>query len=101
MPVLRASVTLMTTVVTVAAHAQLPTHGSIESPLGKLDIVNGYPTDATVKKHYDSLDFQRTVQAYLWPLPYVAIGQWQDERRDFGATRPGASTAPPDIEAVK
>ena len=68
------------------AHAQLPTNGSIDSRLGKLDIINGYPTDETVKKLYDDLDFQRACQAYLWALPYVAMGEWQREQREtFGA----------------
>ncbi len=65
---------------------QLPTTGSIDSRLGKLEVVNGYPTDETVEKLYDALDSQRAVQAYLWALPYVAMGQWQDEQRNkFGA----------------
>ena len=68
------------------AHAQLPTSGSINSRLGKLDLINGFPTDATVQKLYDDLDYQRAVQAYLWSLPYTAMGQWQDEQRTkFGA----------------
>ena len=68
------------------AHAQLPTNGFIESRLGKLELINGYPTDETVKKLYDDLDFQRACQAYLWALPYVAMGEWQREQREtFGA----------------
>lgn len=65
---------------------ELPTTGAIDSQIGKLEIVNGYPTNATVKRLYDALDYQRAVQAYLWALPYVAMGQWQDEQRNkFGA----------------
>jgi len=67
-------------------YSQVPTTGTVDSRLGKLEIVNGYPTDATVKKLYDDLDFQRAVQAYLWSLPYTAMGQWRDEQRNkFGA----------------
>jgi hypothetical protein len=70
----------------LSANAQVPTTGSIDSQIGKLDVVNGYPTEATVRRLYDSLDYQRAVQAYLWALPYVAMGQWQDEQRNkFGA----------------
>ena len=50
MSVLRTLVPFVAGVLTLTAHAQLPTNGSIESPLGRLDIVNGYPTDATVKE---------------------------------------------------
>lgn len=86
MSVYRTFLALAAGIATLAAQAQLPSNGAIESPLGKLDIVNGYPSDATVKKLYDALDFQRAVQAYLWALPYVAMGQWQDEQRSkFGA----------------
>jgi hypothetical protein len=64
----------------------LPTTGSIDSRVGKLDVVNGYPTEATARRLYDALDYQRAVQAYLWALPYVAMGQWQDEQKSkFGA----------------
>jgi len=68
------------------ANAQLPTTGSIDSPLGKLEVKNGFPTAPTAAKLYDNLDFNRAVQAYLWGLPLVAMGQWQDEQREkFGA----------------
>lgn len=68
------------------AYAEVPTNGTIDTPIGKLEITNGYPSDATVTKLYDEMDFQRAVQAYLWALPYIAMGQWQDEQRTkFGA----------------
>jgi hypothetical protein len=71
---------------TTDAQAEIPSNGSIDTPIGKLEVVNGYPTDATVTKLYDEMDFQRAVQAYLWGLPYVAMGQWQEEQRTkFGA----------------
>ena len=71
---------------TSAMAQQLPTTGSVDSRLGKLEIDNGYPTEATVKKLYDDIDFQRACQAYLWGLPLIAMVQWQGEQRDkFGA----------------
>lgn len=49
--------------------------------IGKLefthDFANGYPTDATVTKLRDEIDFQRACQAYLWSLPIVSMAQWQ------------------------
>ena len=33
------------------------------------DFANGYPTNATVEKLFDEMDFQRAVQAYLWAIP--------------------------------
>ncbi|WP_292622865.1 DUF1254 domain-containing protein [Mesorhizobium sp.] len=71
---------------TLHAHAEVPTNGTLDTPIGQLEVVNGYPSDATVTKLYDEMDFQRAVQAYLWALPYVAMGQWQDEQLNkFGA----------------
>jgi len=65
---------------------ELPTTGSIDSRLGKLELKNGFPTDETVKKLYDDLDFQRACQAYVWALPYVSMGEWQRVQREtFGA----------------
>jgi hypothetical protein len=65
---------------------QLPTSGIVESRLGKVELVNGYPTDETVKKLYDDIDFQRACQSYLWALPLMAMQEWQREQREtFGA----------------
>src|SRR5210317_448579 len=43
------------------------------------DFANGYPTDATVEKIFDEMDFQRACQAYLWAIPLVSMSQWQHE----------------------
>ena len=65
---------------------QLPTSGIVESRLGKIELTNGYPTDAAAKKLYDEIDFQRACQAYLWALPLMAMHQWQSEQHEkFGA----------------
>ena len=69
-----------------AVAEELPTTGTLESPIGKLEIKNGYPTDSTVVKLYDELDFQRACQIYLWALPYMAMAEWQRQQREiFGA----------------
>ena len=41
------------------------------------DFANGYPTDATVEKLFNEIDFQRACQAYIWALPLVSMAQWQ------------------------
>jgi hypothetical protein len=51
----------------------------LESRLGPLELENGYPTDATVTKIFDDIDYQRACQAYLWALPLMAMQQWQSE----------------------
>jgi len=81
--------TFFTALAVTTAEAQLlPTTGSIASRLGPLELVNGYPTDATVEKLYDDIDSQRACQAYLWALPLMAMQQWQSEHlTKFGAGR--------------
>ena len=63
---------------------------TIQTRIGELefthDFENGYPSDETVKKLYDEIDFQRACQAYLWGLPLVSSAQWQYEHEEvFGA----------------
>lgn len=66
----------------------LPTTGSVSSRIGTLELENGYPTDATVTKVFDDIDYQRACQAYLWALPLMAMQQWQGEHlTKFGANK--------------
>ena len=82
------AVTLILAAVAGNATAQtLPTTGSFTSRLGKLELRNGYPTEATAEKLRDDIDFQRACQAYLWALPLMGMVQWQSEQRTrFGAS---------------
>lgn len=54
---------------------------SVQTRIGTLEFThefkNGYPTEESVKKLYDELDFQRACQAYLWGLPLVSLAKWQ------------------------
>jgi len=59
----------------------LPSNGVLDTPIGKLAIRNGYPTEPTLRRLHDELDFQRATQAYLWALPLLGMAQWQDEQR--------------------
>lgn len=56
--------------------------GTIWTRIGKLRFINGYPSDATVDKLYNELDFQRAIQAYLWGLPMVEMAEWQKAQKD-------------------
>ena len=49
--------------------AQRALEGSVETRIGQLQFDKGYPTDATIEKLFDELDFQRACQAYLWGTP--------------------------------
>ena len=70
-----------------SARAQsLPTTGTFQSAIGNLDLVNGYPSQDTITRVFDTLDHQRACQAYLWALPIMAMQQWQQEHlTKFGA----------------
>jgi hypothetical protein len=57
--------------------------GSVETHIGKLEFINGYPSDASVEKLYDEMDFQWAVQAYLWGLPMVEMAEWQKAQKDI------------------
>jgi len=57
----------------------LPTTGTIDSRIGPLAFEGGYPTDATVTKLYDEMDFQRATQAYLWAIPIVSFAKLQEQ----------------------
>ncbi|MGY6215893.1 DUF1254 domain-containing protein [Methylolobus aquaticus] len=59
--------------------SSLPTTGTIQSRIGALAFEGGYPTDATVAKLYDEMDFQRAVQCYLWAVPIVSFAKWQEQ----------------------
>lgn len=64
---------------------------TVSTRIGELkfshDFENGYPTDQTVQKLYDEMDFQRACQAYLWGLPIVSLAEWQNEHETvFGAS---------------
>ena len=70
-----------------AANLQAET---LDTRIGKLEFThafaNGYPTDATVDKLFDELDFQRAVQAYIWSIPLVSMAQWQySHEQELGA----------------
>jgi hypothetical protein len=59
---------------------------SVDMRLSDLDFELGLPTEASVEKLYDELDFQRACQAYIWALPLVAMATFQRAHYDtFGA----------------
>lgn len=57
--------------------------GTVKSRIGTLKFINGYPSDETVEKLYNELDFQRAVQVYLWGLPMVEMAEWQKAQKDI------------------
>ncbi len=60
-----------------AAHAQL--QGRQETRSGVLEFeANGYPTDDTVKRVREEIDYQRAVQAYIHFIPAVGMLPWRN-----------------------
>src|SRR5262249_18206908 len=59
---------------------------TLESRIGKIDLEVGYPTDASLNKLMDEMDFQRACQLHLWGLPAVGFhGLHQAHLKTFGA----------------
>jgi hypothetical protein len=57
---------------------------TLETRLGTLRFVDGFPDDATVQKVYDNLDFQRGVQALLTAMPAASLVSTRKAIRSFG-----------------
>lgn len=57
--------------------------GTVDTRIGTLEFINGYPSDKTIDKLYNELDFQRAVQAYIWGLPMVEMAEWQKAQKDI------------------
>jgi hypothetical protein len=83
---------LLSTVLVMPSMAKdkAETYQQVESRIGNLefthDFANGYPSEATVKKVYDEMDFQRASQAYMWSVPLISFVYWQTHQNEvFGA----------------
>jgi len=82
-------ITLAAAVAAVLFAANLQAE-TLDTRIGKIEFThafaNGYPTDATVEKLFNELDFQRAVQAYIWSIPLVSMAQWQySHEQELGA----------------
>jgi hypothetical protein len=64
-----------------------PAGAETETPIGPLGLnAQGLPDQASIDRLYEARDFQRACQIYLWALPIVAYGQWQNQHETvFGA----------------
>ena len=51
----------------------LMTPDSVETRIGTLKFFDGYPTDETVQKAYDNLDFMRAVDVFLTFIPATSM----------------------------
>ncbi|WP_339613719.1 DUF1254 domain-containing protein, partial [uncultured Rubinisphaera sp.] len=53
--------------------AKITTLTKIESRLGTLEFLNGFPTEDTAAKIYENLDFIHGVEAFLYALPGASV----------------------------
>jgi hypothetical protein len=57
----------------------------INTRIGELEFVGGYPTQETIHKAYDQLDVQRATQAYLEFMPLASVQSiFESHIRDYG-----------------
>ncbi len=63
----------------------ITTPDTVETRLGTLKFMDGFPDDATVQKLYDNLDFQRGVQAFLTATPGASMAGMRAGLRELGA----------------
>lgn len=64
-----------------------------DTRIGKLTFERDYPSQETISKLFDEMDFQRASQAYLWGLPAVGINEWRKAHRDVFKARYGEMLA--------
>ncbi|RZV34460.1 MAG: DUF1254 domain-containing protein [Chromatiales bacterium] len=62
-------------------------NGTVATRIGNLNFESGFPSDKSVTKLFDEMDFQRATQAYLWALPIVAFAEWQHSHREVAGAR--------------
>lgn len=67
------SALLASTLLVAPARAQ----EMLDTRIGKLTFESGYPSQDTVQKLYDEMDFQRACQAYIWGIPAVGLNEWR------------------------
>lgn len=56
----------------------------MESSIGTLNLINGFPMPDTIEKIYDNLDRSRALQAYLQVIPIVNQAGRRESLRKFG-----------------
>ncbi len=60
---------------------------TVDTSIGELSYVGGFPTDATVRKAYDQLDRQRATQVYLEFMPLMSQQAIFDSHENESALR--------------
>jgi hypothetical protein len=71
---------------------------TMDTRIGKLTFESGYPSQETVEKLYDEMDFQRASQAYLWGIPAVGLHEWRKAHSDVFKAKNGEMLSYLDFE---
>lgn len=53
-----------------------------DTRIGRVEFENGYPTQSSVNRLFDAMDYQRATQAYLWSLPVMGFAQWHNQHEE-------------------
>jgi hypothetical protein len=64
---------------------EITTPDSVETRIGTLNFLDGFPDDATTQKAYDNIDFQRGVEAFLAAIPGASVYALREGFKSQGA----------------
>ena len=73
---------IITAAALVSSMAVSANTGKVDSRMGELEFRGGYPTQATMKKAMNEMDYQRATQAYLWSIPLAGVMEWTNASRN-------------------
>ena len=63
----------------------ITTPDRIETRIGTLEFIDGFPTENTVKLVYDNLDFMRGTEVFLTTMPAASIYAMREGQQSIGA----------------
>ena len=77
--------------------ASIMTPDRVETRIGTLEFIDGFPTEETVELVYGNLDFMRGVEVFLNAMPSASIHAVREGFRDVGVTRNGVVISTEDL----
>ncbi len=76
--------TAQTFKMTTSVAPGVATPDRLETSIGTLNLIDGFPKPDTIEKIYDNLDRSRALQAYLLAIPMVNQASRRESLRKFG-----------------
>jgi hypothetical protein len=77
-----AAAALATTTLLLSAQETSMHLKDADTRIGRVEFENGYPTQSSIDTLFDTMDFQRAAQAYLWSLPVMGFAQWHNQHEE-------------------